>query len=154
MSTPNTPYTRERDFLSKVGQTHRKAPVKTEPGKRLLFERAKDVTKKDKKAERIALGATLMFTLAVAFIGWYTDGAVFTSALDKIWEFEAPGHASRDPGINCQLPANIHTPYCERRRADIKATWDGITRNDGGRQTVFSLTTPKRRYSQEKRYHR
>jgi hypothetical protein len=92
-----------------------------------------------KRMERLAMGATVMFAALVGFFAWYTDGRLFTVPWSVLMGLEAQ-KAPRDPAQNCQHPENAKTPYCIERKAKIEGDWQSISRHHRGKGNAFTLT--------------
>jgi F0F1-type ATP synthase assembly protein I len=98
---------------------------------------ASSVREKRKKQERITIIIVAGVISTFVFLGWLTDGRIFTAPWEAVIQFEAPGKASRIVAINCRIAKNKNTPYCLNRQAQTKREWNGIVR--GGSKQAFSL---------------
>lgn len=92
------------------------------------------------RVEKLSAVLTTVFVAAVVVLAIVTDGAVFTQAANAIRGIESKdAQASRNAAINCQDKRNAPLPYCQTRRQELDANWQGIVRNNEGRTNAFSL---------------
>lgn len=90
--------------------------------------------------ERGLMAVTVGFCVALGIAVWYTDGAVLSSTIDYLAQFEAgEAQASRNAALNCMRADNKNTPYCQNRSSRADADWQAMSRVQGGKAAPFTL---------------
>jgi len=106
--------------------------------------------RRQKFRERLVLGVTFSFACLLMFFAWYSDGGVVKKAGNAIRAVGLPftgansGRESILISLDCSLSENFLTPYCVAlRNSKTKANWSGISLNDEGKESPFSLHQKK-----------
>jgi hypothetical protein len=99
--------------------------------------------------ERLALGATLGFSIFVLFLAWYSDGAIMRQAAGVVRSITLPSMLSQGSdaagtgsgtGIDCTLPQTKNSRYCmDLRKVKVRANWNGISLYADGKEHPFAL---------------
>jgi len=90
--------------------------------------------------ERAIVASLLFFCFALVLAVWYTDRKVLDWPIRFFAGF-APSalQSSRDLGINCRMPKNRNTPYCQEHFAEVEESWQSMSRTQGGKVNAFTL---------------
>ena len=103
-----------------------------------LVERAVQERARKARLERNILISVVSIISIMGIAGWYTEGAIFSGAIEVMNSLKSGAKQSRQPELNCLRPENKFTPYCQERKSRIEQDWRSTTRSNGA-PNQFSL---------------